>query len=872
MVQGGAAGGLDATIVGCYYSSRNAILPAYVVVGYKGGNTMPPFDFSKVRIRQEPARPIDPIEIFHECAVADKNINDLWLAQGDALREWHSCRDNADIGVVLNTGAGKTLVGLLIAQSLVNETGQQVIYACSSIQLVEQTAEKARGYGLEVSTYHGGEFYNGDAYRRGRAPCITTYQALFNGKSRFANENIAAVVFDDAHTAEHILRDQFSLNISRDQMNDAYMGIVALFQKYHNLSGKASSYADLINGGGNSLFLVHPSEVNGNKAEIRRILLDANLSSCTNTMFAWEHIKDHEDLCCMLISRSEVTLTPLAVPLGSLSYFGSGIRRVYLSATLNAQSAFVKAFGRKPNKIIAPSTTAGECERMILIPSLAGGVSDDVSAATDIIENHKALILVPSYPRGGVWGEIGFLPIRSEVPVAINRFRDSEGQDKLILASRYDGIDLPGDTCRVLVIDDLPIGTGPLEKFQWQMLGMQSNLNSTLASRIVQSFGRISRGMSDHGVVLLTCQELVNWISLPRSRSLLPQFLVKQIVIGEGVSEGALNVDELSSAAKSCLSRDAGWITFYADSMRMEDTYPLSSADPDETVTAALAEAEYGEYLWKRDYKSAIRSLNDDTLNTVFNGSERTGAWLTLWSGFAFELAGEQNEAAQRYRKAHVLHNNIPAFAPSSTPSGGNAYPTQILNVSEQMRDVRASDIAPPATIARDLSYLTGDGTHRQVEEAVRCLGQYLGLESTRPDNEHGKGPDVLWCDGNDVALCMELKTDKLTAPYSKAHVGQLMNHIQWVKDNFDVAQIIPAFVGNLNPASNNASPSADMVVIELSSFYALGQRLDSTLQDASRDALRLNIMAKLLDIFRDRNLLWPKVIDSLNATKLRDI
>ena len=135
---------------------------------------MPPFDFSKVRIRQEPARPIDPIEIFHECAVADKNINDLWLAQGDALREWHSCRDNADIGVVLNTGAGKTLVGLLIAQSLVNETGQQVIYACSSIQLVEQTAEKARGYGLEVSTYHGGEFYNGDAYRRGRAPCITT--------------------------------------------------------------------------------------------------------------------------------------------------------------------------------------------------------------------------------------------------------------------------------------------------------------------------------------------------------------------------------------------------------------------------------------------------------------------------------------------------------------------------------------------------------------------------------------------------------------------------------------------------------------------------------------------------------------------------
>ena len=59
----------------------------------------------------------------------------------------------SDVAVVLNTGAGKTLVGLLIAQSLVNETRRQVVYACSSIQLVEQTATKAEGYGLPAATY-----------------------------------------------------------------------------------------------------------------------------------------------------------------------------------------------------------------------------------------------------------------------------------------------------------------------------------------------------------------------------------------------------------------------------------------------------------------------------------------------------------------------------------------------------------------------------------------------------------------------------------------------------------------------------------------------------------------------------------------------
>ena len=39
---------------------------------------------------------------------------------------------------------------------------------------------------------------------------MTTYQALFNGWSRFRSDDIAAVIFDDAHTADQILRDQFS--------------------------------------------------------------------------------------------------------------------------------------------------------------------------------------------------------------------------------------------------------------------------------------------------------------------------------------------------------------------------------------------------------------------------------------------------------------------------------------------------------------------------------------------------------------------------------------------------------------------------------------------------------------------------------------
>ena len=111
-----------------------------------------PIDFSKLKAAPKQERPIDPIAIFRGLRVADSSINDLWLAQGDALRAWHEKRDEKDVAISLNTGAGKTLVGLLIGQSLVNEMRSTVIYACSSIQLVLQTAKKSRG--LRVTQHH----------------------------------------------------------------------------------------------------------------------------------------------------------------------------------------------------------------------------------------------------------------------------------------------------------------------------------------------------------------------------------------------------------------------------------------------------------------------------------------------------------------------------------------------------------------------------------------------------------------------------------------------------------------------------------------------------------------------------------------------
>jgi len=72
-------------------------------------------------MRREPqAAPIDPLRIFQRLP-KPPHINDLWESQSDALRLWTTRRNQNDLVIKLNTGGGKTLVGLLIGQALLNE-------------------------------------------------------------------------------------------------------------------------------------------------------------------------------------------------------------------------------------------------------------------------------------------------------------------------------------------------------------------------------------------------------------------------------------------------------------------------------------------------------------------------------------------------------------------------------------------------------------------------------------------------------------------------------------------------------------------------------------------------------------------------------
>lgn len=138
-------------------------------------------------------RPADPLEIFNKLTLRG-SIENIWEPQAEALKKWHKARGDPDVVIRMNTGGGKTLVGLLVAQSLVNKTRGRVLYVCPNNQLVEQTLRKAQEVGISPATRYQQAWTNRDEFDSRDVFCVTNYAAVFNGKSVFGQNDVQGLV------------------------------------------------------------------------------------------------------------------------------------------------------------------------------------------------------------------------------------------------------------------------------------------------------------------------------------------------------------------------------------------------------------------------------------------------------------------------------------------------------------------------------------------------------------------------------------------------------------------------------------------------------------------------------------------------------
>jgi hypothetical protein len=818
------------------------------------------FDFNKLNRPTPGTRDVNPLDIFRKAPALIGTPNDLWQGQSKALEAWHAKRAENDILISLHTGAGKTIVGLLAAQSLVHEGKSKVLYLCATNDLVLQTSrEITEKLGFPHTTRMGGAFSN-NLYATGEGFCLTNYQALFNSRSAFNRDlRPEAIIFDDAHVAEKIIRDCFTVRIdNRDKLVPIYSRIVDLL-KPHFVALHRTEYFDRIVAG-DSVYTVAaapPSAIVALDRDRSLIaaLRDAEVADRT-IGFSLGHLADRLDRCAIFISKSVIEICPPFLPTRRVPFLTDPeIRRIYLSATLTSEVDFCRAFGKQPSHRIEPESDAGMGERLIVAVDVKNlthkGVKNVTpeSTARILAGTQKLLISTPSYVAAEKFKSLAIPPRADEFSAKLDEFRKGVGPAVFVLVGRVDGIDLPHATCRVMLADGLPTGFSLSEVYLYDFIEMRNSFAAKLSNRIAQMFGRTNRGRNDYSVIFVINDRFVNWLSTPRNIALLPELLRKQLLLGRSLVDqfGISDTDSFPGLVQQVINRDPAWLAYYKDSISgldVSDDQKDRAAESDRLLTqAALAECEFVAQMWDGVPERARQAIGG-VVDKVVVADRKLAGWYNVQIGHTFEMQGDGEAAAKQYSQARSrIHQILALPFPSSIVSlskgqtARNLLHRRLLEIFEN--DVRVQNDHITRYDRAIAPLFDPTASSNQHEEAMRSFGELLGFEATRPEQEKDNEStlDVLWNSlDTREAILLELKTRKYENGINRGDVGQGFNHYQAAANALKGSRLLGLiFVCPNMTCTREATPSSEMWVCDIGTFRRLYEETNQMLLAVQR-------------------------------------
>jgi replicative superfamily II helicase len=773
-------------------------------------------DFEKLRTKKKKDVPVDPVEIFRRLP-KPPGINDLYTSQAQVLNEWFERRGERDVVVKLHTGGGKTLVGLLMAQSTINETREPVLYLAPTIQLVDQTLRKARAHGIPAVGYERGKPLNDD-FVNGKAIMVATYKALFHGMSKFGvrgsgqPQSVGAIILDDAHVAFSVVRESFTLEVASKDNPTRYVELAGLFRRAFRETDQVGTFDDILAQRHNGILEVPYWAWHEQLDAVRE-----QIKSEGDTYgLIWPLLRDHLHTCHALLSRKAFSITPVLPLVHLFPTFSDAPRRIYMSATIADDSEIIRTFDATPESTasaLSSRSLAGVSERMILIPELMPFEFDVRDAIVKLLEwttklQRGAVILVPSNSSAARWEDVAdFAKGSAQVQTAVDALHQQIASRPVIFANRYDGLDLAGDSCRLLVMDGIPAGTSDYELFRANALHGTGTITRMLAQRIEQGIGRGARGAGDYCVVLLFGADLAGWVAKDANFQFLTNATRAQIEMGSDVSAEVTTLKDLGQTVRRSLERDEKWTRYHAETLA-----ELVDLDDGDSSRFSLAAAERkAANLWSDGYHDqAITRL--DKLSSDHDLDRQTRGWMQQLAARIADQWGNHERAEDLQRQAYASNRNLlrpkvkPPYRPLEVPG---AQAVAIVHRIGGYR-VRRGFLQE---FENSVSSLHKEASANQFEQALAELGAMLGFATERHDN-HGEGPDVLWLLPSREGLVIEVKSRKDDKnAFSKGQHGQLLVAAEWFSKNYPGYECIRVSVHPTNLATTAATAEASHVL-----------------------------------------------------------
>lgn len=786
------------------------------------------FDFSKVskpKARSADADWSNPVSFFYK--LAHPAIRDLYPIQRDILQNWYS-EFKAGVNdkmVALNTGGGKTLIGLMIAESVRRETSGKVLYVCPNNFLGKQTLDESKKYGSQVACYLKSRWENKDLFLDNRVPCITNYASVFNARSIFKELEIKGIIFDDAHLSLNILDDQFTLKVEN---GDSLKKITDIFKSSPVIKEKIASIQE---GDPLSLVMIPPLEWHRQSENVKSILAnDGEISSGLQ----WINLKEKIDKTFCFISAKKAEISLLYPDINKHYAFHKEVNRVYLSATLPNLDDITRVFGVTPSRINTDNPDYRPqrlflFSRKLKIENAENSIRADMSSICP-----KTFILVPSREKATPYKAIGAEVAENadDVIQKVATFKTTSN-GILVLANRYDGIDLPGGTCHCLLVDGLPY-TGTLKtKFFSEYFHNHRNsfLRSVVASKLIQAFGRTIRANNDFSVIFVFGDKLNSWVIDRDNRKFFKTDLSEDIEMGLAISETIASMDGLKSLTNEILGQTENWKKFFDERKSDIGTQAaLSQEDEDKGISLAKSEREIHDLFMRGYYQDCLEKILEREKALGENSKPILGLYLSI--GAICCLEENDNHRLQE----------LSARAYGINPIFG--LPVVVDSSQKSLQAQRIIDFD------KTLPTFDWNLKDKAFDESLRQFGEVLGFAGIRPEADGDGTLDVCWEDEErKVVVGFENKVNKTNKTLSKHDIDQCSGHANWLEQSFPDYSRTLFIVGDIENYNELGSPLnllhlnvAELKRIEPMILQIHSKRIHPNQIDPSLDSQKLRI------------------------------
>lgn len=840
-----------------------------------------------------------PKALYESRTLAKQNspAENMWVNQGEVVREYtETSLGRKDVAIEMPTGSGKTLPALIIAEWTRRKREGPVLYVTPTKQLAQQVSTAANKEGIPVELLVGSwrewDASSEMAVNNGKSIGITTYSSIFNSSPKLPVP--ALIIFDDAHAGEQFVGNEYSISISRSRDSGSYSKILKSFRNY-----LPKSLISRLNGPGDPgahhqmrMFMLASSH-DGLK-EVDAALGGLGEPYCYQLSMIREGIAS----CCVFVSHSQIQIRPMVPPTFNNKVFEQAGQRLYLSATLGRSGELERSFGvseihRIPNGDNAHPPYG---RRFLVFPEVAE-TDDPMELVRKIIAlKDKAIIL--SQSTVDTAENIAEKLAGPDVEIfgrdtlekhGIEYFGDKES-GILGLANRYDGIDLPKDQCRILVMNGKPDAISAQEKWISERARANELVRERFRTRIVQGIGRCTRGPDDYAVVIILGRALTNYLGTLSNISMMDPDFQAEVEFGLANSEGETAEDILHNVS-SFLAQNDEWTNEGRTEFDKISTDIVQQASD---TASALQRASSSEVIaWGKafgeDWAGASKVLQDAFESVGSPALRDYRAILHYLSGFWLQMGAEDQASSS---KANQLIHTAKLLVGRNT--WVNDMPA--IDGGEELAVDPIDGIGVRAIVAILLSNRSNSKISESISTMISNLeckeatayerglvefGNLIGAEAFKPKGQ--ANCDAAWLFGDETWVAVEAKSEqdegKRLSHETVRQVNSQLSSLAYDQDmniapEGSVSVIVTDRIAPDPQVAVIANPNLFMVSTEevLSVGYDLEFAWKDLISVRDRNIKENMYRDRVLGVLRAHGCLPSMVIDRLTGAKIEPI